>query len=246
MTLPIDDPHPFATLPRRRLGLWPGSPDLAGVDEAGCAPLAGPVVVAAVILDPARRINGLDDSKVLNESTREKLYARIVERARAWSVVAVEVEEIDRINIFHARMTGMTRALTLLSSAPAFALIDGNRLPRILPCPARAVVDGDAIAPSISAASIVAKVTRDRVMGALARRYPNYRWERNVGYSTLAHLEGLAAHGVTPHHRRSFIPVRQLSLDLDRRELTSADVAAMAALLETSGHTGDDEHFAGD
>ncbi|HEY3521223.1 MAG TPA: ribonuclease HII [Rhodanobacteraceae bacterium] len=213
MTLPIDDPHPFATLPRRRLGLWPGSPDLAGVDEAGCAPLAGPVVVAAVILDPARRINGLDDSKVLNESTREKLYARIVERARAWSVVAVEVEEIDRINIFHARLTGMTRALTLLSSAPAFALIDGNRLPRILPCPARAVVDGDAIAPSISAASIVAKVTRDRLMREMDVRWPGYGFARHKGYGVPEHLDALRRLGPCPLHRRSFAPVRQLQLD---------------------------------
>lgn len=211
MTLPIDDRPVFATLPRRKLALWPGVPDLAGVDEAGCAPLAGPVVVAAVILDPARRINGLDDSKVLNEATRERLYARIVERARAWSVVAVDAEEIDRINIFHARMCGMTRALTTLGCAPAFALIDGNHLPRVLPCPARAVVDGDAIAPSISAASIVAKVTRDRIMREMDARWPGYGFARHKGYGVPEHLDALRRLGPCPLHRRSFAPVRLLS-----------------------------------
>jgi ribonuclease HII len=213
MTLPIDDPRQFATLPRRRLGLWPASPDLAGVDEAGCAPLAGPVVVAAVILAPARRINGLDDSKVINEATREKLYTRIVERSRAWSVVAVEVEEIDRVNIFHARMTGMTRALEMLGCAPAFALIDGNHLPRTLPCPARAIVDGDAIAPSISAASIIAKVTRDRLMREMDARWPGYGFARHKGYGVPEHLDALRRLGPCPLHRRSFAPVRQLRLD---------------------------------
>jgi ribonuclease HII len=180
------------------------------VDEAGCAPLAGPVMVSAVILDPARRINGLDDSKVLNEPTREKLYARIVERARAWSVVAVEVEEIDRINIFHARMTGMTRALAILGCAPAFALIDGNHLPRALPCPARAVIDGDAIAPSISAASIVAKVTRDRLMREMDAHWPGYGFARHKGYGVPEHLDALRRLGPCPLHRRSFAPVRAL------------------------------------
>src|SRR5690348_5564167 len=148
----------------RELRKWPIESGIAGVDEAGCGPLAGPVVVAAVILDPARRINGLDDSKLLPEAIREKLCARIVERAVALSVVAVEVPEIDRINIYHARMAGMLRAITALSRTPGFALIDGNRLPRHLPCRGRAIVDGDAIVPSISAASIIAKVTRDRIM----------------------------------------------------------------------------------
>ena len=210
MTLPIEDPSVFATLPRRRLALWPSASDLAGVDEAGCAPLAGPVVVAAVILDPTRRINGLDDSKILNEPTREKLYARIVERARAWSLVAVDVEEIDRINIFHARMTGMTRALTMLNCVPAFALIDGNHLPKSLPCPARAVVDGDAIAPSISAASIIAKVTRDRLMREMDARWPGYGFARHKGYGVPEHLDALRRLGPCPLHRRSFAPVREL------------------------------------
>jgi ribonuclease HII len=208
MTLVIDNGSDFATLPRHKLRRWPDVADLAGVDEAGCAPLAGPVVVAAVILDPARRINGLDDSKVLPEATREKLYARIVERARAWSVVAVEVAEIDRINIFHARMAGMLRALERLACAPAFALIDGNRLPRPLPCPARAVVDGDALAPAISAASIIAKVTRDRMMRELDVHWPGYGFAQHKGYPTPAHCEALRRLGPCPHHRRSFAPVR--------------------------------------
>ncbi|MBS0431285.1 MAG: ribonuclease HII [Proteobacteria bacterium] len=211
MISPTDDPSRFAALPLRRLAVWPDTPDIAGVDEAGCAPLAGPVMVAAVILDPARRINGLDDSKVLTQARREKLYARIVERARAWSVVAVEAEEIDRINIFHARMTGMVRALAMLGCAPSYALIDGNRLPRALPCPARAIVGGDAIAPSISAASILAKVTRDRLMREMDEHWPGYGFARHKGYPVPEHLSALQRLGPCPQHRRSFAPVRQYS-----------------------------------
>ncbi|HKZ09314.1 MAG TPA: ribonuclease HII [Rhodanobacteraceae bacterium] len=208
MTLPIDDFAAFATLPPHKLRRWPTATDVAGVDEAGCAPLAGPVVVAAVILDPRCRINGLDDSKVLSEPTREKLYARIVARALAWNVVAVGVEEIDRINIFYARMAGMMRALERLTCAPRFALIDGNRLPRTLPCPARALVDGDAIAPSISAASIIAKVTRDRLMREMDTRWPGYGFAQHKGYPTPSHREALQRLGPCPEHRRSFAPVR--------------------------------------
>ena len=210
MTLAIDDFATLATLPPRKLRRWPDAADVAGVDEAGCAPLAGPVVVAAVILDPRCRINGLDDSKVLPEPTREKLYARIVARALAWSVVAVDVEEIDRINIFHARMAGMVRALERLACAPRFALIDGNRLPRALPCPARALVDGDAIAPSISAASIIAKVTRDRLMREMDARWPGYGFAQHKGYPTPSHREALQRLGPCPEHRRSFAPVRAM------------------------------------
>jgi ribonuclease HII len=208
MTLPIDGAGIFATLPRHRLRRWPEVVDLAGVDEAGCAPLAGPVVVAAVILDPARRVNGLDDSKVLSAAVREKLYERITARAQAWSVVAVDVEEIDRINIYHARMAGMVRALERLARAPAFALIDGDRLPRLLPCPARAVVDGDAIAPSISAASIIAKVTRDRMMREMDARWPGYGFAQHKGYPTRDHVAALQRLGPCPQHRHSFAPVR--------------------------------------
>lgn len=199
----------FATLPPHRLRRWPDVGELAGVDEAGCAPLAGPVVVAAVVLDPARRINGLDDSKALTAAVREKLYARIVERAQAWSVVAVDVAEIDRINIYHARMLGMVRALELLSPPARFALIDGNRLPRLLPCPGRAVIGGDAIAPAISAASIIAKVTRDRIMCEMDTRWPGYGFAQHKGYPVPAHLEALLRLGPCPEHRRSFTPVRE-------------------------------------
>lgn len=212
MTSAIDGAGIFATLPRHRLQRWPDVGDLAGVDEAGCAPLAGPVVVAAVILDPARRINGLDDSKVLPAPVREKLYERITARAHAWSVVAVDVQEIDRINIYHARMIGMVRALEGLAQAPAFALIDGNRLPRLLPCPARAVVGGDALAPAISAASIIAKVTRDRMMRELDTRWPGYGFAQHKGYPTKDHVTALQRLGPCPEHRRSFAPVREACL----------------------------------
>jgi ribonuclease HII len=144
------------------------------------------------------------------------LYARIVERARAWSVVAVEVAEIDRVNIFHARMAGMLRALERLACAPAFALIDGNRLPRPLPCPARAVVEGDAVAPAISAASIIAKVTRDRIMRELDTHWPGYGFAQHKGYPTPGHVEALRRLGPCPHHRRSFAPVRALCASQER------------------------------
>jgi ribonuclease HII len=212
MTSATDGAGTFATLPRHRLQRWPAVGDVAGVDEAGCAPLAGPVVVAAVVLDPARRINGLDDSKVLSAPVREKLYDRITARAHAWSVVAVDVEEIDRINIYHARMIGMVRALESLTHTPAFALIDGNSLPRPLPCPARAVVGGDALAPAISAASIIAKVTRDRMMRELDTRWPGYGFAQHKGYPTKAHVEALQRLGPCPEHRRSFAPVREACL----------------------------------
>ncbi len=180
---------------------------VAGVDEAGRGPLAGPVVVAAVILDPARPIRGLNDSKQLDETTREKLYGRIVERALAWSVIFVEREEIDRINIFQATMVGMTRSLMGLALAPQMALIDGNRLPRTLPCDARAVIGGDASEPAISAASILAKVSRDRHMHALDAVHPGYGFARHKGYGVPEHLDALARLGPCDVHRRSFAPV---------------------------------------
>jgi ribonuclease HII len=187
------------------------SPDLvvAGVDEAGRGPLAGPVVVAAVILDPARVIRGLNDSKQLDEGTREKLYARIVERALAYSVIFVEREEIDAINIFQATMAGMTRALMGLSLAPTMALVDGNRLPRTLPCTAQAVVGGDATEPAISAASILAKVSRDRHMKALDQVHPGYGFARHKGYGVPEHLDALERLGPCDAHRRSFAPVKR-------------------------------------
>lgn len=182
---------------------------VAGVDEAGRGPLAGPVVVAAVILDPARPIRGLNDSKQLTEDVREKLYGRIVERALAWTVIFVEREEIDRINIFQATMTGMTRSLMGLSLLPQMALIDGNRLPRTLPCEARAVIGGDATEPSISAASILAKVSRDRHMHALDALHPGYGFAKHKGYGVPEHLEALGRLGPCDAHRRSFAPVKR-------------------------------------
>lgn len=180
---------------------------LAGVDEAGRGPLAGPVSVAAVILDPAWPIRGLNDSKQLTEARREALYARIVERALAWSVVFVEREEIDEVNIFHATMRGMSRALAGLAVAPQHALVDGNRLPKELCCTAQAVVGGDASEPAISAASIIAKVTRDRHMQLLDARYPGYGFARHKGYSVPEHLAALQQLGPCHEHRRSFAPV---------------------------------------
>lgn len=182
---------------------------VAGVDEAGRGPLAGPVVVAAVILDPARPIRGLDDSKQLSEEVREKLYSRIVERALAYCVIFVEHEEIDRINIFQATMVGMTRSLMGLSLPPQLALVDGNRLPRSLPCEGRAIIGGDATEPAISAASILAKVSRDRHMHGLDAIYPGYGFARHKGYAVPEHLEALDRLGPCEVHRRSFAPVKR-------------------------------------
>jgi ribonuclease HII len=198
-------------MPRKRNVTCQLSRDLivAGVDEAGRGPLAGPVVVAAVILDPARPIRGLNDSKQLTEDVREKLYGRIVERALAWTVIFVEREEIDRINIFQATMVGMTRSLMGLSLTPQMALIDGNRLPRTLPCEARAVIGGDATEPAISAASILAKVSRDRHMHALDVEHPGYGFARHKGYGVPEHLDALGRLGPCAAHRRSFAPVKR-------------------------------------
>ena len=181
---------------------------VAGVDEAGRGPLAGPVSVAAVILDPSRPIAGLDDSKKLSEKKREALYPLIIERALAWHIEFVDAAEIDELNILQATLTGMRRALCALSPEAQFARIDGNRLPRDLPCPAQAIIGGDAIEPAIMAASILAKVARDRAMRALHAEYPQYGFDRHKGYPSAAHLAALAAHGPCPQHRRSFAPVR--------------------------------------
>jgi ribonuclease HII len=181
---------------------------VAGVDEAGRGPLAGPVAVAAVILDPTRPIAGLADSKRLSAAQREALYPQIVERALAWQVVCIDAGEIDRLNILNATLEGMSQVLEQLSPAPHEALIDGNRLPRRLPCTARAIVAGDASVPAISAASILAKVTRDRYMHALDESFPGYGFAQHVGYPTPAHLAALQRLGPCPEHRRSFAPVR--------------------------------------
>ncbi|MEP6899868.1 MAG: ribonuclease HII [Rhodanobacter sp.] len=183
---------------------------IAGVDEAGRGPLAGPLAVAAVILDPTRRIRGLDDSKKLSEAKREALYPQIIERALAYCVVLIEIDEIDRINIFQATMTGMSRAVAGLSTVAHEAWIDGNQLPRDLPCRGRAIVGGDALEPAISAASILAKVTRDRLMVAMDAIHPGYGFAAHKGYSTPQHLASLLELGPCAQHRRSFAPVRML------------------------------------
>jgi ribonuclease HII len=181
---------------------------VAGVDEAGRGPLAGPVVVAAVILDPAQPIDGLADSKQLSAPRREALYALIIERALAHATVRVEAAEIDRINILNATLLGMTRALEALALPPELALIDGNRLPKSLPCHARAIVRGDATVPAISAASILAKVTRDHILVDYDARWPGYGFAQHKGYPTPAHYAALQRLGPCPEHRRSFAPVR--------------------------------------
>ncbi|TAM95192.1 MAG: ribonuclease HII [Rhodanobacteraceae bacterium] len=185
---------------------------VAGVDEAGRGPLAGPVVVAAVILDPARPVDGLADSKQLSARRREELYALIVERAVAHAIVRVEAAEIDRVNILQATLLGMTRALRALPIVPALALIDGNRLPNALPCAARAIIGGDASEPAISAASILAKVVRDRILCGYESRWPGYGFVQHKGYPTPRHLDALARLGPCPEHRRSFAPVHQVCL----------------------------------
>jgi ribonuclease HII len=182
---------------------------IAGIDEAGRGPLAGPVVVAAVVFPPGRiPVNGLDDSKALTERKREQLYPRILERALAWTIVFVEVEEIDRHNIFQATMHGMRKALLDVAHVADCARIDGNHLPKDLPCPAEAWVGGDARDRSIMAASILAKVARDARMRELHARYPQYGFDRHKGYPSPQHLDALRRFGPCPAHRRSFAPVR--------------------------------------
>ena len=195
---------------KRRLRLPPVDGHVAGVDEAGCGPLAGPLVVAAVVLDPGREIRGLADSKVLCAERREVLAARIRERALAFSIVVIEVEEIDRVNIFHARMNGMRRTLETIGLAIAEARIDGNHLPPGLTCTARAIIDGDALDRTIGAASILAKVERDRRMVELDAVHPGYGFAQHKGYSTPEHFAALERLGPSPIHRRSFEPVRRL------------------------------------
>lgn len=182
---------------------------LAGLDEVGRGPLAGPVVAAAVILDPARPIDGLLDSKRLSESRREQLTELIQDQALAWAIGRAEVEEIDRINILQASLLAMQRAAQALDPAPLEALVDGNRCPE-LACPSQAVVKGDDCVPAIMAASILAKVTRDREMVALDEKYPGYGLAKHKGYPTRAHIEALEQLGITEIHRRSFGPVRRL------------------------------------
>lgn len=182
---------------------------ICGVDEVGRGPLAGPVVAAAVILDPQRPIGGLADSKKLTEKKRRQLSLEIRERSLAWSIARAEVEEIDELNILHATMLAMRRAVDALALQPHRALVDGNRLPD-LSCDAEAVIRGDAIHPCISAASIIAKVARDSEMVGMELKYPGYGFDRHKGYPTRIHLQALQQLGVTPIHRRSFAPVKKL------------------------------------
>ena len=188
---------------------------LAGVDEAGCAPLAGPVVAAAVVLDRDKFPRGIDDSKKLDLDTREAIFSRLQKVARI-GVGMASVEEIDQINIYWARMLAMTRAVEALGFEPAWVLVDGNATPR-WERPSKAVIAGDAKCRSIAAASIVAKVTRDRIMAEHAETYPGYGWERNRGYPTPEHIRALDALGLTPLHRKSFAPVRERTLGLTSR-----------------------------
>jgi ribonuclease HII len=182
---------------------------VCGVDEAGRGPLAGPVVAAAVILDRRRIPKGLNDSKQLDAETREALFPRIIEMAIAVGVGEASVDEIDLINIRQATHQAMARAVRALAVAAEFALVDGNDAPA-LPCKCDTLVDGDARSVSIAAASIIAKVTRDRLMARLHDEHPGYNWRNNKGYGTPEHYQGLRLHGVTLHHRRSFGPVRNL------------------------------------
>lgn len=182
---------------------------ICGVDEAGRGPLAGPVCAAAVILDPARPIPGLRDSKKLSAAKRERLAEEIRSHALAWAVAWASEEEIDRINILQASLLAMARAVMGLGREPAEVLIDGNRCPE-LPFPARAIVKGDDTEPSISAASILAKTARDKEMRRLAVMYPEYGFERHAGYPTAEHLAALDRHGPCPIHRKSFGPVQRI------------------------------------
>ncbi len=178
-----------------------------GIDEAGRGPWAGPVVAAAVILDFVPE--GVDDSKRLSARRREALFARITATA-PFGIGIASVAEIDELNILQATFLAMRRAVAALKTAPAFALVDGNRIPPGLPCRAEAIIGGDGICASIAAASILAKVTRDRIMAELSQVHPGFGWERNMGYGVPAHIEALKHLGLTPHHRRSFRPIHNI------------------------------------
>jgi ribonuclease HII len=180
---------------------------VAGVDEAGRGPWAGPVVAAAVILNPGKIPRGLNDSKQVPPALREKLYDKIMSSALAVKAIIIEADEIDRLNILRATLEAMRQAVAGLGVAPVHALVDGNRAPELC-CPVQTLIEGDAISQSIAAASIIAKVTRDRLMCSLAERYGEYGFERHKGYGTRVHAEALLRLGPCPEHRRSFEPVR--------------------------------------
>lgn len=209
-------PSPTFDLEEEMMSLHQGP--VAGIDEAGRGPWAGPVVIAAVILNPDRIPEGLNDSKVLTPEAREDRYEEIMATAQV-SVVICPVKRIDRINILQASLWGMRAAYRGLGVPMGSALIDGNIVPKRFPGKARAVVGGDGLSLSVAAASIVAKVTRDRLMVKLARRYRRYAWDSNKGYGTREHAEAIKKHGVCIHHRRSFSPIeRALSLLEGRAE----------------------------
>jgi ribonuclease HII len=186
-----------------------GPGPVAGVDEAGRGPLAGPVVAAAVILDRKRVPKGIDDSKRMPASAREEAYIRILEMAVAVGIGEASVDEIDLVNIRQATHLAMARAIRAMATTPAFALVDGNDAPA-LPCPCDTIVEGDGRSLSIAAASVVAKVTRDRIMAALHEEFPGYGWRTNKGYGTEEHVAALGRLGPCRHHRRSFAPVHNI------------------------------------
>ena len=195
-----------SSLPEQALLDWDTVGLVAGVDEAGRGPLAGPVVAAAVILDDLKPIAGLNDSKKLTEKRREKLYDEILAKALCCSIAEASVQEIDALNILQATLLAMRRAVDGLRLKPVKVLVDGNRLP-VLEVRAEAIVQGDALVPAISAASILAKVHRDRLCAQLHAQYPQYGFDRHKGYGTAVHLQALSEHGPSPWHRSSFAPV---------------------------------------
>jgi ribonuclease HII len=184
---------------------------IAGVDEAGRGPLAGPVVCAAVILPEDFNLPGLNDSKKVSEAKRQQLFNAIQQQALAYSIVFISPAEIDQHNILQATLLGMARAIAQLHIRPNLALIDGNHLPKQLPCAALAVIGGDSIHPCIMAASILAKVSRDRHMQDLHALFPQFGFAQHKGYPTAAHLQALKTHGICPEHRRSYAPVRNIA-----------------------------------
>lgn len=183
---------------------------IAGVDEAGRGPLAGPVVAGAVILDPANVPDGINDSKKVSPKKREKLFVEIQQAAVAWGVGMASVEEIDAINILQATFLAMRRAVASLDPYASYVLIDGNRMPKELPCPGECIIKGDGRSLSIAAASIMAKVTRDHIMLDLANQYPGYGWEKNMGYGTASHQNAILQLGVTVHHRKTFVHIHKI------------------------------------
>jgi len=207
---------------------------LAGVDEAGCAPLAGPVVAAACILNRDKFPRGIDDSKNLPLAKREALYGKLT-KCSAWGVGLATVEEIDQINIYWARMLAMSRAVEALGLDPAWVLVDGNALPK-WERPSKAIVDGDAKCRSIAAASIIAKVTRDRMMVEYAATHPGYGWERNRGYPTPDHRRALRELGPTPLHRKSFGLVREIMADAAQPSLDLHEIAVASPSSHTTSY----------